>query len=425
MSRTTSPDRAAHLVGSTPFRDTAEALDILADQLGRYLRTVPDGETGSRRNWIQVLIQSFFDNRDLQSKRGGPEDYDYTDYDRTPSFRVRDGHTLTGDSFDFGYLRAFRASYPEFQKRRDAFSIPGNGTHPRFQVGIPGDLDLAVSAFGSPIGGIRHRGAFRDATLRDIRAIHDEAGDDVVFQVEIPVELVALTKIPRPLHGPISGYLAGGVARLAREAPEGSRWGIHLCLGDFNHRAMGRLPDVGPIVRMSNDIVKRWPAGRTLDFVHAPLAAAAEPPPLEKEFYEPLRDLNLPAGTRFVAGFVHESRTLEEHQALLAQIDELCGHAVDIACSCGLGRRSREEALAIIDTTVQLLGGGARTQGFPISDGVGTDVSQPDISRPDVTAAGLRDAHLSRVARETPLSDGPATDPLGAVPLRGTMGERS
>jgi hypothetical protein len=353
-SATTPSDRAAHLVGSTPFADTAEAIDIFADRLGPFLRNVPDGETGSRKNWIQPLIQSFFDNPDLESRKGLPDDFDYSDYDKTPSFKVRSGHRLSGESFDFGYLTHFRQSWPEFASRRDAFHPPGNGVKPRFQVGIPGDLDLAVSSFGGPIAGIRNRDAFREATVRDIRAIHAEAGDDVVFQVEIPVELVALTRMPGLIRGTASGFLAGGVARLAREAPEGSRWGIHLCLGDFNHRAMGRLPDVGPIVRISNDIVKRWPAGRPLDFIHAPLAAAAEPPPLEREFYEPLRGLHLPPGTRFVAGFVHEKRTEDEHLVLMGQIDELLGHPVDVACSCGLGRRSREEALEAIDMAARL-----------------------------------------------------------------------
>ncbi len=354
MSPATATNRAAHLVGSTPFSDTAEAIGIFANKLGTHLRTVPDGETGSRKDWIQPLIQSFWNNPDLEGKKGKPEDFDYTDYDRTPSFKVRSGHQLTGDSFDFGYLSAFRASWPEFVRQRDAFHVPGNGVKPRFQVGIPGELDLAVSAFGSPIAGIRVRDAFRDATLRDITAIHAEAGDDVVFQVEIPVELVALTRIPGVLHGLASGYLAGGVARLARESPEGSRWGIHLCLGDFNHRAMGRLPHVGPIVRMSNDIVKRWPAGRPLDFIHAPLAAAADPPPLEVEFYEPLRNLVLPGGTRFIAGFVHEKRTADEHRTLMTRVDELLGQTADVASSCGLGRRTREDALEAIEMTARL-----------------------------------------------------------------------
>ena len=344
--------RAVHLVGSTPFRDVDEAFDIIAGRLGPYLRTVPDGETGARRNWIQILIESWFDHPDLESRRGGPEDFDYTDYDRAPSFRVRKGHRLTGDRLDLGYARAFEVAWPVFLRRRAEFGKPGLPP-PRFQVGLPGDLDLAISTFGG-LSGLRHRTAFRDATLRDVRSIHATAGDDVVFQVEVPVELVALTKIPGFLHGPVGGWLASGIVRLAHDAPEGTRWGIHLCLGDFNHRAMGRLPDVSPIVRLSNAIVRRWPAGRHLDFVHAPLAAAAEPPPLEPPFYAPLRGLHLPEGTRFIAGFVHEGRTLEEQRGLQTQIETLLGRTVDVACSCGLGRRTREAALQTIDTAASL-----------------------------------------------------------------------
>ncbi len=168
-----------------------------------------------------------------------------------------------------------------------------------------------------------------------------------------------LTRLPGPAGRAAAAFFAGGIADLARRAPEGSHWGIHLCLGDMNHRAMGRLRDVSPIVWLGNAIVDRWPAGRHLDFIHAPLAAGSEPPPLEPEFYAPLRDLRLPVGTRFVAGFVHEERTLPEQRALLAHLDELIGRPVDVACSCGLGRRSREDALATIDQAAALADGRA------------------------------------------------------------------
>jgi hypothetical protein len=364
--------RAVHLVGSTPFRDVDEALDVFAEKLGPYLRTVPDGETGARKNWIQIFIESWFDHPDLEARRGGPGDFDYSDYNNTPSFRVRKGHRLTGDRLDMGYARAFEAAWPEFVRRRAEFTDP-DGRPARFQVGLPGDLDLAVSTFGGPAG-FRHRAAFRDATLRDVRSIFATAADDVVFQTEVPVELVALTKVPGFVRRPLAGWLAGAILQLIREAPEGSRWGIHLCLGDFNHRAFGRLPDVSPIVTLSNAIVRRWPAGRHLDFVHAPLAAAVEPPPLEPEFYAPLTKLRLPEGTRFIAGFVHEDRTLTQQRELLARIEGLLGHPVDVACSCGLGRRSRENALQTIDLAASLCAP-ATTEAVPI--GRGEPVPEP------------------------------------------------
>jgi hypothetical protein len=346
---TEPPARTAHLVGSTPFHDADEALGLFFDKLGPRMRTVPDGETGERQNWIQGLLDSFREHPDLELARIG----DWSDYDRTPTYRVRRGHRFTSDRLDLGYLRHFDASWPSYERRR-AESDGAVRSDLRFQVGIPGDLDLAVFTFGNPLRALRHRSAFRNATLRDIRAIHARVGDQVVYQLEIPFELILLTKLPGLLVGPVAGFLAGGVARLVRGAPEGSRWGMHLCLGDMNHRSMGRLDDVGRIVALSNAIVDRWPAGRHLDFMHLPLAAAVEPPPAELGFYAPLARLRLPDDTRFVAGFVHEARTLTEQRALLAELERLTGRTADVGCSCGLGRRDREAAMATIERTAEL-----------------------------------------------------------------------
>lgn len=74
-----------------------------------------------------------------------------------------------------------------------------------------------------------------------------------------------------------------------------------------------------------------------------------------------LRDVHLPASTRFVGGFVHEERTLTEQRALLLELDRLIGRPVDVACSCGLGRRDTEAALAVIDRTAELCGVGWRS----------------------------------------------------------------
>jgi hypothetical protein len=338
-----APARAVHLVGSTPFADTDEALDIFHEQLGPRLRNVPDGETGDRQNWIQGLLDSFRHHPKLEVARAG----DWSDYDKTPVFRVRRGERFTSADLDLGYLRHFTESWPQFATRR----TPGQ----RFQVGVPGDFDLSSFTFGPSPSGLRYRAVFRNAALRDIRAIHAIAGDDVVYQIEVPFELIILTFLPPAVGRLAAVYFARGIVDLARRAPEGTRWGIHLCLGDMNHRAYGRLRDVGPIVWLSNAIVDRWPQGRPLDFIHAPLAAAAEPPPPEPEFYAPLRDLRIPEHTRFVAGFVHEERTITEQRALMAQIDDLIGQRVDVACSCGLGRRSRDEALLTLAQARELV----------------------------------------------------------------------
>jgi len=147
------------------------------------------------------------------------------------------------------------------------------------------------------------------------------------------------------------------LARVAAASPEGARFGVHLCLGDMNHRAFGRMKDVGPLVSLTQAIVAAWPAGRPLEYVHAPFAAADDPPPTDKSFYSPLAALKLPSETRFIAGFAHEDQGLEDQRRVLAMVEKLLGRQVDIASSCGLGRRDAEAARRTLQRTAELCAG--------------------------------------------------------------------
>ena len=120
--------------------------------------------------------------------------------------------------------------------------------------------------------------------------------------------------------------MAAGRADLVRRAPDGTRFGFHLCEGDFHHKAFGKMRDARPLVPLANAVAAAFPTGRVPAFVHAPFAAAVDPP-IEDEaaFYEPLRDLRLPDDVRFIAGFLHESLDLGAHQELLARIESLTG----------------------------------------------------------------------------------------------------
>lgn len=335
----------AHLVGSIPAESAWDAMELAFDRLGPHLRWVPDGETGERRDWITHIVESCRDHPDLELRREGT----WTDYDDVPVFRVRPGHELSADALELGHLTAFTSSYPVFRELREREGRPDVA----FQVGIPGDLDLALFILG-PSGPVRHRGPFREATLRELRAIHAQGGDDVVFQIEVPAELVLLTRAPTPAQPVLAAALARGIAELAAAAPEGARLGVHLCLGDMNHRALGRLRDVRPLVHLSNAITARWPADRPLEFMHAPLAAAVEPPPNRRSFYQPLERLRLAADTRFVAGFVHETLSIDAHHRLRGHLEGLVGRPIGVASSCGLGRRTPEEARACLDLAAEL-----------------------------------------------------------------------
>ena len=338
--------RTAHLVGSVPLEAAEAAMTAGLERLGPNLRWLPDGETGERTNWIMSIVESFREHPDLEIKREG----DWSDYDKTPVFKVRDGHTLTGESLDFGHVAPFEAHYPVFTKLREQYGYGDLA----YQVGVPGDFDMALFTLG-PLGAFRQKQPFTDATLQTIRSVHAEAGNDAVFQIEVPAELVFVAKMPGPLQPAMAALMARGITQLAAQSPAGARFGVHLCLGDMNHRALGRMSDVSPLVRLSNAIAAKWPEGRPLEFIHAPFAAAIEPPVNRRAFYAPLSKLRLPESVDFIAGFAHEDQSFEAQRTLRDHLDQLVGREVGIATACGLGRREPDTALAAIDRTAELV----------------------------------------------------------------------
>ena len=339
--------RRSHLVGTIPAPGAREAMDDGPGRAGiRASTCFPTARRGSDWTGSGRSSRGCAQNPDVELARDG----DWTDYDDSPQFRVKRGHRLEGDSIDLGYARFFRESRPIFQQlvsERGLTDVP-------FQVGIPSDLDLALFTFG-PRRSLRARRAFTDATLREIREIHEEAPGEVVFQIEVPAELIFVARVPGQLQPLMARWMARTITGLARKSPEGTRFGIHLCLGDLNHRSLARMKDTRPVVHLANAIARRWPAGRTLEFMHAPFAAAVEPPRTEERWYRPLERLRLPPSTRFIAGFAHDRQDLDVQLRLRATIDEAVGAPVDIATSCGLGRRDPEAAAAAMHRTAELV----------------------------------------------------------------------
>ena len=57
-----------------------------------------------------------------------------------------------------------------------------------------------------------------------------------------------------------------------------------------------------------------------------------------------------------MAGFVHDKLDDDGHDELMASLDDLLGHPVDVASSCGLGRRDRTTADVLMRQTARLAG---------------------------------------------------------------------
>jgi len=329
-------ERRVHLVGTIPAESTSVALELIGATVGdRITDWLPDGETGSRRNWIGRLIENLRSHPDLKVVRDG----DWSDYETTPGFRVRKGHAF--DYVELDYYEHFVASWPLFKEARSEMSHPEMA----FQVGIPGPIDVSFAAFGfNPVLGLRHSRPFEDATVVEIARIHGVAGDEVVYQLELPIEVEIVNRIPKPVRGVVAKQLARRILRVIRRSPPGTRWGFHLCVGDMNNKAFSRLEDAGTLVMLANALLAEFPAGRTLEFLHIPLAHGSEPPTAESGFYAPLAELKIHPDVRLIAGFAHEAQSLDEQLKIRSLIESQVGRPVDIAASCGLGRRDMAAA---------------------------------------------------------------------------------
>ena len=311
-------------------------MELALDKLGPHLNRMSDGETGDRALWVTISMDALRANPDIEEIHDGG----WTDYDDLALWKVREGVTMNPDNVRLPYARAFDASFTPFKVLRERFGRPDL----KFQVGIPLPGDIALYSFGEGIfTDPEPVEAFTEATLREIREIVAAGGDDVIFQLETCLALVAVAQAEPSEQPALATQMAKYLTDIAARSPEGTRFGTHICLGDFHHKAIATMTDVRPAVLVANALVEGWPEGRILEYVHAPFAAANEPPIEDESFYAPLVDLKLPDDTRFVAGFVHESLELDEHRRLLGRIEGLLGREVDIAAACGLGRRPSED----------------------------------------------------------------------------------
>lgn len=340
--------RRVHLVGTIPADSTESALKLVTDKLGDVTTAwLPDGETGTRKDWIGRLVENLKSHPDLELTRDG----DWSDYDRTPAFKVKKGHRF--DYVELDYFEHFEESWPQFQQVRSGLGRSDLA----IQVGIPGPIDVAFAAFGfNPASGLRNTRPFEDATLLEISKIHALGGSEVVYQLEVPIEIEIANRMPKPVRKAGVGQLAGRLLRVVRKSPHDTRWGFHLCVGDMNNTAFSRLDDATTLTLLANAIVDRFPKGRTLEFMHLPLAHGSEPPTLDERFYEPLTKLAVPTDVRLIAGFAHEGQSLEDQLAVRELIEARVGRPVDIAASCGLGRRDLEAAEANLTRSGALVG---------------------------------------------------------------------
>jgi hypothetical protein len=357
MTMGTRTNRNALLVGSLPFDDESEAMQVAMDKIGPALMALPDGEIGERTDahpkgdraaWVQTIAdrcEADTDNWTVVRPATRNEDGFAADYDSGARLKPKAKKSELAAQLDLGWSTFARQSYPLFKAQADQ----AGRTDLRFQVGLPTALGMTFGMM-SPPNALRYASAFTERLATEANEILDFTNGDVQFQLEVPGELAMAYRLPKFAVSIALRTVLDLVKQIRPEAP----FGIHLCFGDLNNEALISAPSLDKMVHFTNQLIAGWPSTHELNYVHVPLAEASDPPPVDPAWYAPLADMNLPADVRFVAGFVHDKRSVEEHHQILEILDQLRPEGVDVSSSCGLGRRDRATALALLEMTEQL-----------------------------------------------------------------------
>jgi hypothetical protein len=322
----TSP--RVHLVGSVPLPDAESVFRAVSDSIGPEVSRIPDGETGSRSNWIRWQADVFQNSPDFTlstASAGG--------YSPRALFAVRPGTDPANVSFGpLGYSAAARASFQVFRALADDGVIaPGT----RFQVSLPTPVAVTTS-FVVPEDQVAVEPSYRAALLAELGDIASYLPDhSLAVQWDVAIEFALLERAGITWWGSADrtpGELVQRLADLGNAVPAGAQLGYHLCYGDSGHKHFIEPADTGHLVAVANGIADRLT--RPLDFLHMPVPRERADP----AYFAPLAGLSIPAGTELFLGLVHMTDGLPGAlRRVSAARSARTGFG--IATECGFGRR--------------------------------------------------------------------------------------
>jgi hypothetical protein len=335
-----------HLVGSLPFRDADEAMGESLARLGDSVLLLSDGETGERGSFVAHLPALLERNPALVrvSQRNGL----VPGQRRLPAFRIARGRRLAFEPGALGYARAWQASLPLFRALRERVGRPDL----RYMMAMGSPLSIALPFFTKPRGVMRALGPVERALGAEVALALDGGRDVLAVQLDAAFDQIIVANMfqgpRRPVASLLARWFAGTLAAVARGIPPDVPVGVHLCLGNPGNQRVVTPRSTAPIVLMANTLARRWPRNRPLDYLHIPIVDSSD-----DAYYVPLRRLRLDPRTRLIAGLVYEDGHAANLARLSAATDRL-GYIPDLACACGMGRRTPEVGRALLDEMAML-----------------------------------------------------------------------
>ena len=341
------------MVGSMPLDTASEVLETFGKPLGKFLRTIPDGEIGPRRYWVShVHLQVFALHPDLEILQRPRRDngverlYPHDDKDGW-AFKAKPGveRMVFGDpGWRLAYAQDALSSYFVFRTLKEKGILPA---HIRFQVSLPlVNSVCAVRTFPTPGDLEKVRPGYTDALRAEVATITSKIpASELAIQWDLAREITEVNGgIPGvPAEGSIERNIAQ-VAALSPHIPEGVELGYHFCFGTMGGWPRFSPKDLGATVEFANAVVEA--SGRRVDWVHIPLLDK-----VDDAFVAPLAKLQ-PKGARVYLGAVHNMGRFKERVAMAKKYLPEFG----VGAYCGLGRMPAGEVPKVLQDHIAASG---------------------------------------------------------------------
>ncbi len=322
--------RRAHLLGSVGLQDAETVMMTVAKLLDKCCTRIPDGETGERGYWIRWQQGTFDNCPSLEVEIVTQKLPGYKDSVKRPFFKIRHGISPNDlELGELGYAKEAINSYGLFSRLVDEGKISADV---RFQVSLPTPMAL-VCGFIMPRDQLNIEPEIEKAMTRDIRRIQEEIPcEKLAIQWDVCFEVIGHDGGPKL---PYDNDLEGSVERIGRLCElidDRIELIIHLCYGDPGHQHIVDPVDLGTSVVFANAICTT--SARRIDAVHMPVVRSRT----DDNYFKPLEELRMPAGTKLILGLVHYTDGVEGGRARMATADKYVKE-YDIATECGFGRR--------------------------------------------------------------------------------------
>ena len=332
-----------HIVGSVPMNNAAEVFETLSAAVGPYLLYLPDGETGSRLNWLPWLEPIFSGHPSFERS---PEEF-LVHAGATPfkRYRLKQGVDPRTVRFSTMPHTGFALeSWDDFQRLKQAGKIPPQVRYQYDIASIPSLLAaFVVDAFHAELepaleqAVIGEIGKICAAIPHDQLAIQFDVASSIFFHLETGTACRFGATRDEMMENFVPLHL-----RLGNAVPKGVHLIYHFCYGDNKHKHSVEPRDSSHLVHFGNALSAG--IARSIELIHLPVPRERS----DDAYFAPMKNLKFRTETKLALGLVHYTDGLEGTRRRIAAAQKVIKDFM-IGTECGFGRREPSTIPALLE----------------------------------------------------------------------------